>query len=1217
MNPLKSAHSALKGYAGLKKSLKERGVPNDDIHKIMDAYFVLEKVNSYEPKLRQETDQELMQHTSDFRERIAKGASLDDMLPEAFAVAKEAARRVYGNKGEEVEGSARQDPERCKEIFGKGESPKFGMHYDEQVVGGIMLHRGYVAEMYTGEGKTLVAALPAYLNALEEKGVHIATSNEYLAGRDAEWMSPLFNLLGLSVGAVNEGDSTKLPGVVYSENGKGAERVLKEMAAEISHEYSVPLWLAETELLKALEEKEPAEGAKKSKQKLRTDSFWKEFISKTGMQDSMLPGESAGSVISRLKRTALNRTRKEAYLCDITYGTSEGFGFDYLRDNMADSPEKKVQRGHNYAIIDEVDDQLIDKAGTPLIISRTEPHPDEKKLELADRIAECLVEEQKKLVKVKRQQYSARLEELGAKDRITRKERKEKSQLEKEMALLEAEIPGTEFGGEVSCRMWDENPNFYSINWKNYNAWVDDAGFEWMEKSFDFGKYDADDVELIEFVNAALKARTLYSDKKDYIIGLMPSLEDKMKSAEVVLANWAVGAGNRAGNMKILYNFLGHSEDSEMDLLAGALFEVVSEMNPDDAAKTGEIAGNPNESRKWLCSTLDAMKSYVEHGKREEWVKGILGSFSARVHKNEDRAIIVDDNTGMPMYDMRWGEGMHEAVEQKEGLQIRGKSERRAVTTLPFYFAKYSKRAGMTGTAKTDEDEFRTTYGMDVVVVPTHKPNMRADREDTVYRTEYEKFNAVVDEILAWNSIGRPVLVGTSSVKNSEKLANMLLEKGLSESQFEVLNAEKENLEKEAEIVAKAGQRYAITIATDMAGRGTDISLGEGVEKIGEGYVYDNMLGKLVAVKEGKDKGEGGLVVIGTERHESKRVDNQLRGRAGRQGDPGTAKFYASLEDGIFKFLREKKALKKSMESLFKPGEGLSHKILTWAADFCQDVASKDALSRRKTLFNYDSVLDSQREAFYSFRNSALEGKGSRKRMFSSLDRIVKDVAAMSEEKANEIMGFVRKRRKEKKSGKAAASAWVQPAGVLGSNASGEPEFSAEFMNWYEESRTRAAGEETRFFPDSVYEDDVRNFLIEKKLEDLFNMDGLHVPRKLSIGNERITGKALKSLETQIKAKYQSTAGECGASFQGIEQRTLLSALDRIWKEHLAELGWLKNSMWMRAYGEMTPEFEYLSDSSELLNRLMAEAVCSTMGNMMAVPHLMRIAAEKQVPAGA
>ncbi|HHW66397.1 MAG: preprotein translocase subunit SecA [Epulopiscium sp.] len=640
---------------------------------------LVNEIEALGPQMESLSDAELRAKTDEFKKRLEEGQTLDDILPEAYAVVREAAYRVLGMR-----------------------------HFRVQLIGGIILHQGRIAEMKTGEGKTLVATLPAYLNALEGKGVHVVTVNDYLAKRDAEWMGKVHEFLGLSVGVI-----------------------LHDMDAE---------------------------------------------------------------------------ERRRAYNCDITYATNNELGFDYLRDNMVLYKEEMVQRDLHYAIIDEVDSVLIDEARTPLIISGSSSKSTHL-YKAAD-------------VFVRRLQKGRVLTDESALNNLMRQEIQEEGD--------------------------------FVVDEKAKTVTLTEEGVKKAEQYFGLANLaDPENMEIQHHINIALKAHHIMHLDKDYVI------------------------------------------------------------------KDGEI-------------------------------------------------VIVDEFTGRMMPGRRYSDGLHQAIEAKENVQVQRESKTLATITFQNFFNKYHKKCGMTGTALTEENEFREIYGMDVIVIPTNKPVIRIDHPDVVYKTQKAKFNAVVNEIEESYKKGQPVLVGTITIDTSEMLSQMLKKRGI---KHQVLNAKYH--EKEAEIVALAGQKGAVTIATNMAGRGTDIKLGEGVKEL------------------------GGLKIIGTERHESRRIDNQLRGRSGRQGDPGESRFYISLEDDLMRLFGSDR-ISKLVETMGMPeDEPIEHKMLTKAIESAQKKVEGNNFSIRKHLLEYDRVMNDQREIIYSERRKVLEGDNLRDNIIKMVKEIIESSVDM------------------------------------------------------------------------------------------------------------------------------------------------------------------------------------------------------------------------------
>ena len=643
-------------------------------HELKRIYPIVDYIESLDSDMQQLSDEELRGKTKEFKERLAEGATLDDILPEAFAVVREAAVRTIGLR-----------------------------HFRVQLIGGVILHQGRIAEMRTGEGKTLVSTLPAYLNALEGKGVHIVTVNDYLAKRDAEWMGQIHRFLGLTVGVV-----------LNSMN---------------------------------------------------------------------------------------NDERREAYNCDITYITNNELGFDYLRDNMVVYKEQLVQRGLHYAIIDEVDSVLIDEARTPLIISGQS----NKSTKLYD-----------------------------ACDILAR-------QLERGEASGEFTKMNAIMGEDI------EETGDFIVNEKDKNVNLTEEGVKKVEKFFHIDNLaDAENLEIQHNVILALRAHNLMHKDQDYVV-----------------------------------------------------------------TPEGEV-------------------------------------------------VIVDEFTGRIMPGRRYSDGLHQAIEAKEHVAVRRESKTLATITFQNLFNKFQKKSGMTGTALTEEKEFRDIYGMDVIEIPTNLPVQRKDLDDVVYKTKREKYEAVVDEVVRAHQTGQPVLVGTITIEVSELLSKMLKKRGIKHN---VLNAKFHELE--AEIVAEAGRHGAVTIATNMAGRGTDIKLDD------------------------ESKAAGGLKIIGTERHESRRIDNQLRGRAGRQGDPGESRFYISLEDDLMRLFGSEKLMDIFNKLGVEDGEQLEHKMLSNGIEKAQKKIENNNFGIRKNLLEYDQVMNEQRELIYEERRKVLDGENMRDSIFHMITDFV------------------------------------------------------------------------------------------------------------------------------------------------------------------------------------------------------------------------------------
>lgn len=789
------------------------------------------QINALEAEFEALSDADLQQKTAQLRERLASGESLDALLAPAFAIVREASKRVMGMR-----------------------------HFDVQMVGGMTLHRGRIAEMKTGEGKTLVATLAVYLNALTEKGVHVVTVNDYLARRDAEWMRPLYEFLGLSIGVIFSGQS----------------------------------------------------------------------------------GEE----------------KRYAYQCDITYGTNNEFGFDYLRDNMAFSLEDKVQRGLHFAIVDEVDSILIDEARTPLIISGA-------------------VDENTDLYKVVNQLAQ---------------------QLEKGEESEDEDAP------VVGDFLVDEKQKQVELTEQGHNK-VEELmrgeGLLGDEESL----YAAQNLNLLQHMHSALRARYLYNRDVDYIV-------------------------------------------------------------------------------------------------------------------SEGQVVIVDEHTGRSMPGRRWSEGLHQAVEAKEGVTVQRESQTLASTTFQNYFRLYEKLAGMTGTADTEAFEFRQIYGLDVVVIPTNRPLARKDLNDLVYLSAEEKYEAIIKDVKTETEAGRPVLVGTASIETSEYLANLMREAGLA---FNVLNAKQH--QSEAEIIAQAGRPGAITIATNMAGRGTDIVLGGNWEA--ESAKLQNPSQEQVDALKAEWQARhdavlaaGGLHVVGSERHESRRIDNQLRGRAGRQGDPGSTRFFLSLEDSLMRLFGSDR-VKRLMQALgLEHGEAIEHKMVSNAVERAQKKVEGRNFDIRKQLLEYDDVANDQRRVIYDQRNEIL-----------AADDVADAVIGIREE----VM-------------ETAISSYVPPQSL--------PE------QW-----------------------DLPG--LEAHLKTEFNLDAPVV--KWAAEDDRFSEEQLRErLQTMHREAYAAKVAAAGEKLiRRFEKQVMLQVLDTRWKEHLQSMDHLRRGIHLRGYAQKNPKQEYKRESFELFQHLL------------------------------
>ena len=815
------------------------------------AMPVVAQVNALEPALQALDDGGLRSKTDELRKRLADGAAIDDVLPEAFAVCREAARRTLGMR-----------------------------HFDVQLIGGMVLHQGKIAEMATGEGKTLVATLPAYLNALSGKGVHIVTVNDYLAKRDAQWMGPLYQALGLSVGVIQH---------------------------EASFTYD--------------------------------------------------PAYSTADI----RMTSLRPIdRRAAYHCDITYGTNNEFGFDYLRDNMRFSLEELVQRHLHYAIVDEVDSILIDEARTPLIISG----PAEESTELYYKI-----------------------------DRII-------PRLKRAATIVEGKLSEIE----------EQREGDYIVDEKSKAVSLTEQGIASCERLLSVDNlYDPQHITMLHHVQQGLRAHALYRRDVDYVV-------------------------------------------------------------------------------------------------------------------NDGEVIIVDEFTGRMMPGRRWSDGLHQAVEAKEGVRIERENQTLATITFQNYFRMYDKLAGMTGTAETEAEEFAKIYKLDVTVVPTNRPLLRVNAPDVVYKTEREKFDAVAKDIIARNEKGQPVLVGTVSIEKSEAVSKLLKKRGV---RHEVLNAKYH--EREAEIVAQAGRAGAVTIATNMAGRGTDILLGGNPDFLSKEILRKRGLDPATASSEERATalvearritepehervvGAGGLHIVGTERHESRRVDNQLRGRSGRQGDPGSSHFYLSLEDDLLRIFGSQR-IQRIMERLgMEEGEPIEHKLVTRAIATAQKRVENHNFEIRKHLLEYDDVMNKQREIIYGMRRQILDGE-------SQADTVAE---------------------------------WIED--LIAGTIDGYASEAAHVEDWDLGGLTEALHRQF----------DVK--IAPAQFEDVVSREGL----------ERLVGEA-------VKERYAERERELGDELmRALERHEMLLVIDTQWKDHLLSIDHLKEGIGLRGYGQRDPLTEYKKEAFDL-----------------------------------
>jgi preprotein translocase subunit SecA len=913
---------------------------------------------------------------------------LDDHLPVAFAIVKETARRFKENSVLEV--TARQydrdlaatrpgitiNGEKAlwsnKWMAGGNEITWDMIHYDVQLFGGVALHKGKIAEMATGEGKTVVATLPVFLNALAARGVHIVTVNDYLSKRDSEWMGPIYEFHGLSVDCID-------------------------------------------------------------------------------------------------KHQPNSMDRRKAYNADITFGTNNEFGFDYLRDNMAVNSEDLVQRKHHYAIVDEVDSVLIDDARTPLIISGPTAQADNQQFDELKPKVERLVSAQKKLVT----QILADAKKLISDNK-------------------------NEDGGLLLLRAYKGLP-------KN-NALI---------------KF------LSEEGNKSLLLKTenfyMQNNNKD-----MPKVTDALYFV----------IDEKANSIELT--------DNGIDLISTSVEDASFFILPDVGSKIAELEKSNLNERERLISKDELLQDYSVKSERVHTMTQLLKAWTLFERDDEyvvmdNKVKIVDEQTGRILEGRRYSDGLHQAIEAKENVKVEAATQTYATITLQNYFRMYHKLAGMTGTAETEAGELWNIYKLDVVVIPTNQPCIRKDREDIVYKTKREKYNAVIDEISLMNKQGRPVLVGTTSVEISELLSRMLKMKGLKHN---VLNAKLH--QREAEIVAEAGKPGTVTIATNMAGRGTDIKL-------------------TAAVKEA-----GGLAIIGTERHESRRVDRQLRGRAGRQGDPGSSQFFVSLEDELMRLFGSER-IAGIMDRLgLKEAEMIQHSMITKSIERAQKKVEENNFGIRKRLLEYDDVMNSQREVIYKKRRHALLG-----------ERLSVDVANMMYDVTETLVDF-----------------YHNDADFEGFDFDLIRSFSMDSPVPQQEFMKSSSGE----IVENVYKKVLETY---KRKEEAISKQAYPVLKdvfdRMSHVYENVVvpisdGVKVFQVVTNLKATADSEGKELARAY---EKTVVLATIDDAWKEHLREMDELKQSVQNATYEQKDPLLIYKFESFELfrtmLNKVNKDVVSTLM----------------------
>ena len=900
---------------------------------------------------------------------------LQEIMPEAFAVVKETARRFMEN--ESITSTATEQDRDLAAIHDhitiSGDQATYNntwmaagvpitwnmLHYDVQLIGGAVLHQGKIAEMATGEGKTLVATLPIYLNALPGLGVHVVTVNDYLARRDSEWNAPIFQFLGLSVDCID-------------------------------------------------------------------------------------------------KHRPNSQERREAYLADITYGTNNEFGFDYLRDNMARNPEDMVQRPHHYAIVDEVDSVLVDDARTPLIISGPTPRGDVHEFQPLKPKVESLVRSQRNLINT---------------------------------LIADAK--------------------------KNFESDKDTAGLALLRAYRGLPKNKA----LIKFLGETGVRALLQKTENFY-------LQDQAKDMHKVDAELFFVIDERHNSIELC--------EKGIELITSANEDPDFFIMPDIGASLVEIENSTKDDKEKLEAKDNLMRDFGVKSERIHTMNQLLKAYTLFENDVEyivadGKVKIVDEQTGRVMEGRRYSDGLHQAIEAKENVKIEAATQTYATVTLQNYFRMYHKLAGMTGTAETEAGEFWDIYKLDVIVIPTNKPIARDDREDLVYKTKREKYNAIIDEIEEVTKQGRPILVGTTSVEISELLSRML---NLKKIKHNVLNAKQH--QREAEVVAAAGQPGAVTIATNMAGRGTDIKLGDGVKEA------------------------GGLAIIGSERHESRRIDRQLRGRAGRQGDSGSSQFFVSLEDDLMRLFGSERIAKLMDRMGLEEGEVIQHSMITKSIERAQRKVEENNFGVRKKLLEYDDVMNSQREVIYKKRRHALYGErlglDILNMQFDVCDSIVNE-HHMNADFEGYKMDLIRYFSIE------------SPVN--------EEEFLKENPENTIEKTYKAAHEHYR----------AKSLLIKDKAYPI--LKDIHTNRG-SVVENIVVPFADGQKQIQVIAPLQKCVDTEGRELiTSFEKTTSLAMIDDAWKEHLREMDDLKTSVQNAVYEQKDPLLIYKFESFELFKNMM------------------------------
>ena len=974
--------------------------------------------------------QDLFEELDDLEEEWIEAVeeTLEHILPEAFAVVKEVCRRFTENRKLRVSATdhdrALNEKKNYPEIQGNaaiwtntweagGTEITWEMiPYDVQLIGGVVLHRGNIAEMKTGEGKTLVAVAPVYLNALVGRGVHLVTVNPYLAQRDAEWMGPIFEFLGLTVAVIDGFES-----------------------------------------------------------------------------------HSAG--------------RRGAYRADITYGTNNEFGFDYLRDNsFVIEPEQLVQREHHFAIVDEVDSVLVDEARTPLIISGPVPQANDSRFDELKPAVDRLVTAQKRLVAG----FVAEADKLlKARDQaLEADDQKKVRELEQDagLALLRAR------------RGYPRNKKLVKL--------LQEPGVEQLRQKTEFF-YLQDNAKNMPFVDDALHYAI---DEKQH------ALEPTDQGREFV----AKAAGEDV-DLFILPDIGEETArfEQEYNDRKEALYEelkdredLTEEKRENKIQNDLRLLANELEERKRNLYT-----TYSDRAERLHAIEQLLKAYTLYERDTEyivqeDKVQIVDQHTGRVLPGRRYSDGLHQAIEAKEGVKVQAATQTYATITLQNYFRMYNKLAGMTGTAETEAEEFHKIYKMDVVVVPTNRPIARDDMEDLIYRSRREKYRAVIEKIEAYHDDGQPVLVGTTSVEVSETLSRMLKRAGIAHN---VLNAKRDRAKQESLIVAEAGRKGAVTIATNMAGRGTDIKLAPGVIE------------------------KGGLAILGTDRHESRRIDLQLRGRSGRQGDPGASQFYISLEDDLMRLFGPDRVARVMDRLNLEEGAVITHPWVTKSIERAQKKVEQNNFAIRKRQLEYDDVLNAQREVIYDRRMHALKGERFHGEILEMLDKVVEEIVYSHHGEGNLDEMREELRRMLAFDFEIDREAFFK----LGEDGVKEKVFEGA-VTFYQRKRAALAQPYYESIQQLVYSD------IENKPERVF----------VDFSDGRRNLRTVVKVEDVVKTHGREIN-------DALERTAMLSLIDERWTEHLRSLDEVKEGIGLRAFGQRDPLIEYKMEAFRLFKEVIEQ----------------------------